>query len=132
VSYRYSIDESRNFVLLVFSGDTAYAEEAEALLAVSSDERLRPDARILVDKRSAAMRVAPQDTRLHVELVRAQEKRLGRPRVAHVVSRDADFGMLRMLEMVSESQLKHEFRVFRSLDEACAWLEIDLEDVELG
>lgn len=40
--------------------------------------------------------------------------------------------MLRMLEMVSESQLTHEFRVFRSLDEACAWLEIEPEDVELG
>ena len=52
-------------------------------------------------------------------------ERLLDPRVANVVSRDHDYGMTRMLELTSQGELPHEFSVFRDMDEACEWLEVD-------
>lgn len=47
---------------------------------------------------------------------------VGPARVAHVVSRDLEFGLVRMWELFVEQQWDARTRCFRSRDEAVAWL----------
>ncbi len=123
MGFWYSYHE--DVVILRFSGEIPYEEEVRALLGMLADPRLLPDSRILVDRTRARMKAEPENVPEQIELVRKHQARLGRPRVAQVVSCDVDFGMLRMLELPSDSRLDHEFAVFRDLPAACAWLGID-------
>lgn len=51
-------------------------------------------------------------------------------RTAFVVTNDLDFGLGRMIEMVSEARdMPFEFRSFKSLEQAARWLGIDLEAI---
>jgi hypothetical protein len=45
----------------------------------------------------------------------------GRPRVAIVTARDADYGIARMFEGMNETKILVELGVFRDLDGAVAW-----------
>lgn len=51
-------------------------------------------------------------------------------RTAFVVAADVNFGLGRMVEMVSESmKMPFEFRSFKSLNQAAGWLDVDLAAV---
>lgn len=125
MSYRFGFQEAENLVVIVFNGTILVEEEVQAVLDVVADPRMKRDSKILVDKSKAEMKVTPTDVRPHIELIRENLAQFGSPRVANVVSRDYDYGMTRMLELTSESELPHDFTVFRSIDEACEWLEVD-------
>jgi hypothetical protein len=125
MSHRFGFQHEENLVVIAFDGEISPEEEVQAVLDVVGDSRMRPDSKILVDKTNAKMKVTPADVRPHVELIRRHLEKFGKPRVANVVSRDHDYGMTRMLELTSQDELPHEFSVFRDIDEACEWLEID-------
>jgi hypothetical protein len=46
-------------------------------------------------------------------------------RAALVVSREVDFGIVRMWEMSTGDEIPFAFRVFRSIDEARAWIDAE-------
>ena len=130
MSHRFGFQEAENLIVIVFDGEIAAEEEVQAVLDVVGDVRMKPDSKILVDKTNAQMKVSPADVRPQVELIRRNLDKFGKSRVANVVSRDHDYGMTRMLELTSQDELPHDFSVFRSIDAACEWLEIDPAAVE--
>lgn len=125
----FAFDKDHNLLVIRFSGVITFDEEIEVLLKTIKDPRFRPDSRILVDKRQARMKVAPEHVRPTMDLVLENLQKFGQPRVATVVAADYGFGMTRMLELESEGVTPHDFMVFRELKEACDWLGIGESDI---
>jgi hypothetical protein len=130
MSYAFTIDQPANLLVVKFLGEIPYPEEADAVLTILDDPRIRPGVKILVDRRESSFGSTPRDVRKHVDLIDRKMATLGGPRVANVVSAEFDFGMIRMFEGISDGRLDHEFAVFRSLQDACDWLEVDMTHIE--
>jgi hypothetical protein len=130
VSFSYLFNEKLNLIVVQLVGDISYSVEIAALNTVFSDSRIRPNVKILVERTKATIKTTPNDVVPFVDLIFERIKDLGKPQVANVVSHDVDFGMARMLEMLSEVKLPHDFMVFRDIEEACSWLDIDLPQIE--
>jgi hypothetical protein len=129
MAHTYSIDEDLNLLVVKFRGTIPYSEEAEAVLTILEDPRIKPDVRILVDRTESSFGSATETVTGHIERVGSKLSSLGKPRVAVVVSSDLAFGMLRMFGSMAEGQLNHEFGVFRTLPEGCDWLQIELDQI---
>jgi len=56
------------------------------------------------------------------QMTERYRERRGHGRGAWLVSRDVDFGISRMFELLSEGKVPFTFRVFRVEDEATTWL----------
>lgn len=127
--YRYDIDEGQNLAVVRLRDMNDVDLELEAVSAYLGDPRLRPEPRILIDRRDAPIVVPTEylsDYAWHVGRMIAS---LRRPRVAVVVGNDRDYGISRMFEMRSEGELDHQFAVFRTVEEAVEWLDLDAERV---
>ena len=130
MSYKFRFQEDENLLVIVFTGEVPYEEEVQAVLDTLVDPMMRPDVRILVDKSDARMMLSPQDVGPHIDLILQNLAKFGRPKVANVVTSDADFGMTRMFELTAEPKIPHEFMVFRTVEKACAWLGVELDSIE--
>ena len=129
MGYRFHFQPEQRLIVIVFEGRLSPEEEMQAVLDTVNDPNMMQDARILVDRRKAQLTVGPEHVDPHIELVKRHLDKFGNPRVATVVAKDYDFGMLRMLEMKSESLLQHDFMVFRDLEEAYTWLGLAAQDI---
>ncbi len=129
MSYQFAVLEEGQLLLVVFEGEITPEQEGEALLASAELPGLSKQARVLVDRRAARLTSGPEDVRPHMDLARGAFPGSERPCMAVVVSADYDFGMLRMLELKGEGQLPHDLKVFRNLDEACDWVDVDPERI---
>jgi hypothetical protein len=132
MSFRQEFDEELNLLVVTFTGVISSEEEIRAVEETVRDPRLKPNARILVDRRKARMKATPEDVGPQVDLVRMNQAAFGRPRVAILVADDYSFGMHRLLQAAAHSEVDHDFRVFRSAEEACEWLGIDPAQMGLG
>lgn len=130
MSYKFRFQDDENLLVIVFTGTISYEEEVQAVLNTLADLRMQPNARILVDKSNAQMMTTTQDIRPHIELILRNLDKFGQPKVANVVGRDVDFGMVRMFEFQAEGKIPHKFMVFRALEEACTWLGIEPASIE--
>lgn len=128
--YRFAVLEDGQLLVVVFEGEISPDEEREALLASAELPGLSKQARVLVDRRRGPLTVGPQDVRPQVGLARSTFAGSDLPRMAVVVSSDYDFGMLRMLELSGQDQLPHDLHVFRELETACEWLEVDPNEID--
>jgi hypothetical protein len=129
MGHRFSVGREGRLLIVTFEGEIAPEEEQRALLEVAQVPGLLPTADVLVDRRLARTTVGPEHVGPQVDLARSKFPTEGRPRMALVVTADYDFGMMRMLELRGADELPHEMRVFRSLDDACAWLGLEPDDV---
>lgn len=129
MTYSFRFQPELNLVLVVFNGVIPPAEESEAFKAVMGDDRFRPNSKVLVDRSASKMEVSTEDVQPHINLVREHQDRLGKPRVAVVAERGYDFGMMRMLEMQADDSIDHDLCVFRTVDDACSWLGVELDQV---
>ncbi len=125
MGYRFDFDPTQNLVIIVFEGEISPEEEAQAIRDVAADARMQPDARILVDRTRARMTMRTEHTQTQIALIMEHLSAFGKPKVAIAVSRDYDFGMVRMFELIAEGTIPHDLMVFRSTDEACDWLGLD-------
>jgi len=83
----------------------------------------QPDMDVLWDLREADLSVfSTVDIELVRDFVGARWGTGGSSRAALVVSRDVDFGLSRMFEMLLESHTTSKVQVFRDMDEALEWL----------
>ena len=110
-------------VLVTISGDAtveglnAWTQEALA------DSRFRPGLRVLIDHRSASLGgLTSDDMRRRADILAADAERIGLQRVATVVTKPVDFGMHRMLDLLSEERRSFTWRVFYSIEDAREWL----------
>ena len=130
--YRFEVLEEGELLVVVFEGDIKPEEEREALLATAKLPGLSKQARVLVDRRRARLTAGPKDVPAQMDLAHASFTDSERPPMAVVVGTDHDFGMLRMLQLRGENLLPHDLRIFRDFDEACDWLGVDPEDLDLA
>lgn len=73
--------------------------------------------------------ITPADTRSIAQFILANQPSPPPRKMAFVTPRDVDFGMARMFEVFREDSVT-EFRVFRELGEALAWIRADGRGVE--
>lgn len=125
MGYRFRFADNGLVLILRFEGVITPEEEVQAVHDVLADPRMKPDARILVDRTGSRMTVNPEHVQPHIELIRENQSRFGIPKIAVVVSTDYDFGMMRMLELRADDKILHDFMVFRTVEEACDWLGLD-------
>jgi hypothetical protein len=102
----------------------ASVEELDAMVrALVSDERYRPGLSVLIDhSESQWSNLSMADARRRATLLEEQASELGQPRVAFVVSQAADYGVGRMMQLMTEGKTLMRSRIFYSTDEARAWL----------
>ena len=94
------------------------ADTARRLL---SDPELRPGLNMLSDHSELEFTATTEIAKLVPRLLAQLAERLGPFRFAAVVPSDASYGMARMTGVLAEGS-PAEFRAFRSLEEAEAWL----------
>jgi len=118
----YRIDPIRNLVLLTCSGvveDNEFPEFRERLL---NDPQFNPGMKELADLRDVEWDEITKDRLLNfIEMEKFYISKLGECRIAVVTSSDLHFGFMRMfISMMSE--FLGDFRIFRDMEEAEAWL----------
>lgn len=123
---RYEVLSEHAVVVVRLAGNVTPDQIQQGRAALQRDPAFRPTFRQLVDAREV------ETTRLDTETVQKLSQgsafKAGSLR-AIVAPRDAVYGMARMFEAYAES-CQQRVQVFRDLAEACAWLEVPLEDVE--
>jgi hypothetical protein len=78
---------------------------------------------VIVDYRLAELSdLTNAGAHILADSIKILKDELGVGRIAHVVSRTADFGMIRMWEHLIDGQVSFNFRVFYSLDDARRWI----------
>ena len=130
MAHSVTFDSAQSYIVVAFEGEITPQEEMEAFLEVVSDPRMYRDARILVDKSAARMKVGTEHVPPQLQAVEEHTDLLGRMRIAHVVADNRDYGMMRVIEQRSEGRLPHELGVFRSLEEAVGWLSASRQEPE--
>jgi hypothetical protein len=104
-------------------GDATFDGLAAMIAGILSHEEWQPGGAILVDHselNSGPLTLA-QIRSLAAMAAQGREK-VGQARIAHAVSRDLEFGLVRMWESFVSNQWDARVMCFRSRDEAVAWL----------
>jgi hypothetical protein len=116
--------------LLVTASGIATVEDFVPLKTAIADPRWRPPMRVLLDFRQVDWsRMSAADVERRVGLLVQNTDRIGRCYTAVAVTRDLDYGMVRMQQALSERRVPYELEVFRSVDEARGWLrQVPLEE----
>lgn len=122
--YRFAFDPESRLGLVIFTGPIPFEEELRAFQEGLAYGYAVPGVRVVADRTEARLLSTPEQVQRQVDWMEANFPPVG-ARIAEVVPRDLDFGMLRMLELRSEGRLVQKFRVFRTLAEACAWLGVE-------
>jgi hypothetical protein len=122
MSIEYSVDESRNVVLVTVRGTVNDHEFLDYVRQFHSDNRIRPGYRELVDATAASPGVIRAELFDQIaELDRQRPEMLPRAKTAIVVSSGEAFELARQYE----SKAQMPVTVFSSLDVARIWLGIN-------
>ena len=115
-------DAAEGVVTIAVDGVPDIAEIRDVIIKTWSDPVFQSTARGLWDLRNADLSgISAAELRTVADLEENRRPDLPRSRIALVVSREVDFGMLRMLEaFLPESTL--DYHVFRDFDDAWHWL----------
>ncbi len=117
----YRIDQEHSLVRFEVSDPLEPAQIAGTVQRLLADPELRPGLRILSDHTNLDTPATTKMVKTLPAFLEQLGNNLGRFRCALVVSTTVSYGMGRMAEAYAEDGLA-EVRVFRSLDEAEAWL----------
>ncbi len=104
-------------------GEATVEGIAEMISGVVSHEKWEHGGALLVDH--SELNAGPltlAQIRSLADMAAEAGDRVGPARIAHAVSRDLEFGLVRMWESFVSLQWEARLKVFRSRDEAIAWL----------
>jgi hypothetical protein len=118
----HTILQSYNLLYVSFEGDTTFADVQQSRNAVRADPDFHDNLNELADLRSGSL--ASLSTENLSQLGATITFNHGVKR-AFVVAHDRDYGLLRMYQVFAERH-HHQIRIFRSLEEACEWLQIPI------
>ena len=120
----YEILKDRRLIVVTCSGPADVDEVAGMLTRLQADPDFTMEYDVLWD---ASGRTTPFTPGQAKELARFvltyHHKRPRRPKRAYVVSRDVDWGMLRVYESYRVGMSDVDIDVFRSREEAMKWIE---------
>jgi len=105
------------------TGSVTTVELLKSFASILAHPDYRPGMKSLTDMREVAHFATSGDIRQIVHFMEGCQDQISGGRAALVVSTDVSFGMARMLQIMSQ-HLPIEICVFRDLEEACTWLDI--------
>jgi hypothetical protein len=119
----FSIHYHDVFFEVITSGDAEVDKFGDILESLAGHEKWKPGTPFLINhaKLNAAP-LTPDDMRKIAELNGRYAAKIGNSRCAHFVSRELEFGMARMWETLVEGKWDVSEKLFKSKDEAVAWL----------
>lgn len=110
-------------VLIVTSGDASVADLLRTVQDGIDDPRFRDGLKVLFDHTLTRWwALSNEEIRLLADQLAAEAPRLGTHRVAAVVGGPLDEELAQMLRRLSDGRLPFDVHVFRSRDDARAWL----------
>ncbi|MGI9327721.1 MAG: STAS/SEC14 domain-containing protein [Pseudomonadales bacterium] len=118
----YTIDRDARLIRMSGNGLLTDDEMLQCVTALRADPALEPDLQTLSDMRDIEVGFTAAGVMRMVEVLRKTDTRREAVKVAIVTSSDAAFGMGRVFEGWSDTQVESQFRVFRDMDEANQWL----------
>jgi len=129
---RYRIDRERGVVFVVGEGEVGFADLEAYCRGVVEDPDYRPGFHELVDFRKANHWSVPGEELRKLRDVNLEvSAKVGRSRLAYVITNDLAYGIGRMFMAISdESKIEH--RVFRDMVEAREWLGLAPEETDDG
>ena len=133
MSLRYKIIESKKFVYVTGVGEITNADLFNHLDELSKDARYITPMKKLVDYRQATPMGPPQKDIYSFanEMTRLKDVFVGE-KCAIVVNDDLSFGTSRVYMAVSEAQEMIQTNVFRDINAALHWLDIQFDDTEIS
>jgi len=122
MAYRLSADRESRCIFIRYTGEKAADDVRDVIDAVAADPGMRAYPSRLHDFRSVAGGIDSERLRALAGYATTRREELGGGRrTAIVVARDVSFGEARIYQAYSEIA-DREIRVFRSFEEAAAWL----------
>jgi hypothetical protein len=104
-------------------GDATFDGIAEMIAGLIAHAKWRPGGSVLVDHTELnAGPLTLAQIRAIAALAGQSREQVGTTRIAHLVARDLEFGLVRMWESFVSNQWDARLMCFRSRDEAVAWL----------
>jgi hypothetical protein len=123
---KHTIFSRSGFLEVQTSEDANLIDMLEMLAAVISHSDFRAGANLLIDHtRLNAGPMTAADVHAAADKVSALRAEIGRMRCAHLVSRDLEFGLVRMWEAYVDGRWDGSAECFRSRLEAISWLGAD-------
>lgn len=117
-----TFDVSLSCFIVTATGPATIADILSFVDEILRDGRWQNGVNAIVDYRLADLNVLSYpDANVLADSIRKLKREIGVCRIAHVVSRAVDFGMVRMWESMVEGQVSFDVRVFYSMDEARRW-----------
>ena len=118
----FNIDRNRDLTILIFSGEVTLTEFINTLHTYIDN---KPTTYEIYDLRdlSGDRFSADEIKELARFLSKSVPKRPSGGKTAVIVDRDIDFGLSRMISMMMDQLVQYQIEVFRSVDDAYAWLE---------
>jgi len=118
-----SLDPTGRFLRVRLSGDQTLESLLAALASMEEHPDFRPELNRLWDLSAATMAsLSRADFQRIAELTTARGVEPPGARVAVLVAHDVDFGLMRMLDLLTENRRPDELRTFRDRAEAERWL----------
>ena len=114
--------KSCNLLYVRFEGNVTAEEILAGRKDASDNSDFHLNLRQLVDLRNGSMELVSSANLNTIGVSTIFNKSVKR---AFVVARDVDYGLLRMYGVFAEHH-QHQIRIFRSLEEACEWLDIPI------
>ncbi|MEJ2657590.1 MAG: hypothetical protein P8012_10390 [Desulfobacterales bacterium] len=117
-------DHEKQLTIHTVSGDPFFEEGMEVFKAFYEKH---PTKNLLWDLRNASLHnLSSKDLEAYVDYSKRHSEARTGGKTAFVVSKDLEFGMLRMVDAFSEfAKIPFKIMTFRSIDEAFQWLEED-------
>ncbi len=119
----YRIDKARGVVFSHYSGLLTDDDILDHQRRLKADPEFDPTFRQLLDMREIEELTATAEG---IRQLARGNPFISGSRRGGVASKDVVFGMARMFEMMRE-QMGDEFRMFRSMDAALDWLDLELD-----
>lgn len=118
----YTIDRTKDITTFNLSGEVYLEEFIQSLHAYIDDN---PTTYEMYDVRElSGTRFSSGEVKKLTEFLQKQNaKRLPGSKTAIVVDRDIDFGLSRMISMMTDQTVPYRIEVFRSMDAAEKWLD---------
>ena len=119
----FIIDRSKNLTTFTMTGEVFFHEFMQILNAYGKQGPTLQevyDARSIEGKRPTT----DQMNMLAEYLTKYSDKRASGSKTAIVVSESIDFGLSRMLSLLTDDNTTYDIEVFRNIAEAYQWLEI--------
>jgi len=123
MKYTLIFDNALSCLIISANGPATVQDILAFVHEALNDDRWRSGMNAIVNYSQAELD-ALTSSEIHTlaNAVEGLKEEIGAGRIAHVVSRTVDFGMLRMWENLVEDHVHFDYRIFRSMDNARRWL----------